>query len=223
MNDRTHSGSSAETVRVWDPIVRLVHWGLVLGVAVAWFSAEESEFVHEWAGDVVAGLVALRLLWGFVGPREARFASFARGPAAVLDYLKGLASGTSRRHLGHNPAGGAMAIALLVALLGTTGSRMALLAQEEGGGPLAPWFAPAQEATATGGGQARHEAHREHDDEDEQEGGEEFLEEIHELFANATLALALLHVLGVAASSLAHRENLVRGMVTGRKRPLADG
>lgn len=214
MNEPAPTPRAPEEVRVWDPLVRIVHWGLLAAVATAWFSAEESEAVHAWAGYAVAVLVTSRIVWGVVGTREARFASFVRGPRAVLDYLRGLARGDSRRHLGHNPAGAAMTIALLAALLATTASGMALLAAEEGEGPLAPWLAATgASATPSPDHGQRWAAH-----EDDHEEGEELLEEVHELLANATLALILLHVLGVFASSLAHEENLARSMVTGRKR-----
>lgn len=217
------------TVRVWDPLVRIVHWTLVAAFATAWFTAEESETLHNWAGYVVAGLVVLRLVWGLIGTRNARFVHFVRGPRAVIGYLKGLVSGTSPRHLGHNPAGAAMIVALLLALTGTSISGMALLAVEEGEGPLAGWLAPsgagpAEAATPRYGRetleQEEHdEAHGEaYEEEHEEDGGEEMLEEVHEFFANATLLLVILHVLGVLASGLAHRENLVRAMITGRKR-----
>jgi cytochrome b len=225
--DTPHTASPRDEqagIRVWDPLVRIVHWTLVVAFATAWFSAEESETIHVWSGYAVAGLVALRLLWGLIGPRNARFVHFVRGPRAVLAYLKGLVSGTSRRHLGHNPAGAAMVVALLLALTGTTVTGMAMLAVEEGEGPLAPWLAP---STSPSGGapMARYEGeeseHGEYGEDHEEERkheGEEMLEEVHEFFANATLLLVILHVLGVLASGLAHRENLVRAMVTGRKR-----
>lgn len=213
------------TVRVWDPLVRIVHWTLVAAFATAWFTAEESETLHVWAGYTVAGLVLLRLVWGLIGSRNARFVHFVRGPRAVLGYLKGLVSGTSPRHLGHNPAGAAMVVALLLALTGTSVSGMALLAVEEGEGPLAGWLAPsvaAPESPATPGYGRETLEREEHDEaygeEHEEDGGEEMLEEVHEFFANATLLLVILHVLGVLASGLAHRENLVRAMITGRKR-----
>ena len=152
--------------------------------------------MHVFAGYGVAAIVALRVVWGLVGPRTALFASFVRGPRAVLAYLRGLVRGNAPRYLGHDPAGAAMVLALLLSLVATAGTGMALLAVEEGEGPLAGIVA----------------AGTEHD------GREEVLEEAHELFAEGSLALVIVHVLGVLASSLAHRENLVRSMLTGRKR-----
>ena len=165
----------------------------VAGFAVAWLTGDEQETVHVWAGYLVAAVVLVRLVWGVIGTRHARFWSFVRGPRAVADYLLGLLRGGGRRYLGHNPAGGAMVVALLLALALTAGSGMALLAADEGEGPLAGWVAK------------RHAT-------------EEILEELHEIAGNVTLALIVLHVAGVLASSLVHRENLVRSMITGRKR-----
>lgn len=106
-------------VRVWDPVVRLFHWSLVLSFAIAWLSANSWEEVHTVAGYGAGALIALRLVWGFVGTPSARFSQFVRSPASVIAYLKAIASGSEARHIGHNPAGGAMIVALLLAMGGT--------------------------------------------------------------------------------------------------------
>lgn len=103
-------------VRVWDLFVRAFHWALVLSFAVAWLTSHTSEAVHHVAGYAAAGLVVLRLLWGLVGTHYARFGQFAREPRTVLKYLAEIANGREARYLGHNPAGGAMIIALLLAM-----------------------------------------------------------------------------------------------------------
>lgn len=106
-------------VRVWDPFVRLFHWCLVLSFAVAWLSANTWEDVHTWAGYAAGGLILLRLAWGFIGTPYARFAHFVRSPKTIVDYLKAVASGSEARHIGHNPAGGAMIVALMLGMTGT--------------------------------------------------------------------------------------------------------
>ena len=106
--------SPANWVAVWDPFVRIFHWTLVGAFATAWLTAEEIQPVHEFAGYAVAALVSFRLVWGFVGGRYARFSQFVRGPAATLSYVGDIAKGCERRFLGHNPAGAAMMVALLV-------------------------------------------------------------------------------------------------------------
>ena len=106
-------------IRVWDPLVRIFHWSQALLIAAAWFLADAVRWLHEWAGYAVLGLIMLRVVWGFIGTRHARFADFVRGPRAVLAYLRALLAGREQRYLGHNPAGGAMIIALLAVTAAT--------------------------------------------------------------------------------------------------------
>lgn len=105
-------------VKVWDPVVRLFHWALVLSFATAWLSADLSKPLHHWAGYVAGTLIAIRLVWGIVGGRYARFAQFVKSPGTILNYMPDIAAGRERRFLGHNPAGGAMIVALLLAVAG---------------------------------------------------------------------------------------------------------
>jgi cytochrome b len=181
-------------INVWDPLVRLFHWTLVGAFALAWLTEDEWMTLHSYAGYVIAGLLAFRLLWGFVGPRYARFADFVKSPATVVGYLKELAGFRAKRYVGHNPAGGAMIVALLLALVATTLTGL-LAYGSVGSGPLVGLFV------------------------NQSSYGSEWLEEIHEFFANFTLLLVLIHLGGVAFESLVHKENLVRAMFTGVKRP----
>lgn len=189
---------TTNTVRIWDPFVRVFHWGLVGAFVVAYISEDHYLDIHTIAGYTVLTLVALRVLWGFIGSRHARFKDFVRPPGEALGYVKDTFLGRARRYLGHNPAGGLMIVAMLLSLLVTTVSGVALLGVEESAGPLATLMAGVSH------------------------GFEEGLEEVHEFFANFTVALVLGHVLGVLVESLFHRENLVRAMFTGNK-PLRDG
>jgi len=196
-------------VRVWDPLIRVFHWSLVVAFAIAWLSAEELQGVHELAGYVVAGLVAFRLIWGLVGSRYARFTQFVRGPSATLGYLGDMLRRRERRYLGHNPAGAVMVVALLVTLSGTalTGWLM-----EE---PARP--APQPELSQIAGPASADE------DGDAQGGGESALKDLHEVFANLMLLLVVLHIGGVVLASLRHHENLARAMVSGDKRAAEPG
>jgi cytochrome b len=115
-------------VRIWDPLVRVFHWSLVASFAVAWLSAEEWDDLHLWAGYAAAALVGFRLLWGIVGTRYARFGQFVRAPRAMLGYLRDIATGREARYLGHNPAGAAMIVALLLGLAGVSVTGWALTA-----------------------------------------------------------------------------------------------
>ncbi|MCO8146558.1 cytochrome b/b6 domain-containing protein [Rhodovulum tesquicola] len=194
-----------EAVRVWDPLVRVFHWGLVAAFATAWLTADELQPVHEVAGYAVAGLVAVRLVWGLVGSRYARFAQFLKRPGETLAYLGDMSRGRERRYLGHNPAGAAMIVALLVTLSGTAFTGW--LMEEPDRLAMLPSM-PAIVAPAWA------------DDDGHEHGarGEDALEEIHETLANLLLLLAALHVGGVVLASLRHHENLARAMLTGDKR-----
>lgn len=104
-------------VPVWDVAIRLFHWGLVATVATSYFTGGTGLRFHEIAGSAVAGLLVFRLVWGLVGTPHARFADFIRGPVTLVGYLRDLISMRADRHIGHNPAGGAMILALLATLV----------------------------------------------------------------------------------------------------------
>ncbi|WP_299437443.1 cytochrome b/b6 domain-containing protein [uncultured Rhodospira sp.] len=208
-------------MQVWDPVVRIGHWVLVGGFLICYLTEGEPEWLHNNVGYLVAITVILRLVWGFIGPKHARFSDFVRGPGAALGYLRDELSGKAKRFIGHNPAGGLMALALLASLGATTYTGMAMLA-EEGEGPLASVMGPTAQVAVVGPALADEDEHEEYGEHGGETGGHgeagEQWEEIHEFFANTTLVLMALHILGVIASSTAHRENLVRAMIDGRKR-----
>lgn len=174
------AAGGAATVPVWDLLVRVFHWSLVAAFAVAWLTGDELDRLHELTGYVIMALLGVRIVWGFVGSAHARFADFVYRPSRVIGYLADAARLRARRYLGHNPAGGAMVIALLLVLAATAGSGFAMTTD------------------------AFHDAH--------------WVEEVHEVMAHVAILLVGLHVAGVAVSSFGHRENLVRSMITGRKR-----
>ncbi len=111
-------------LRIWDPFVRVFHWLLVIGFAVNFFEiVRPGKYPHRVIGYIVLGLIAARLLWGLVGPRHARFIDFVRSPRRILRHLGDLLRHRDGRYLGHNPAGGAMVVTLLLvtALVGVSG------------------------------------------------------------------------------------------------------
>ena len=103
----------------WDIFVRISHWSLVLLVIGAFISSEDGESIHITIGYAILALVALRIVWGFIGTKNARFKDFVKGPGPVFSYLKGLLTGKHREYSGHNPAGGAMIVAILATLIMT--------------------------------------------------------------------------------------------------------
>lgn len=107
---------AGRSLLVWDVAVRTFHWSLVAAVATAWVTGGGGSRVHEIAGSAVAALVLFRLIWGVAGTRHARFAAFVRGPAEILRETGRMLHGRPTRHVGHNPVGSAMIVALLAVL-----------------------------------------------------------------------------------------------------------
>ena len=168
-----------DKVKVWDMPVRAFHWMLAVSFAGAYALSESERLrnVHVMLGYTVLGLLAFRLVWGFVGTRYARFRSFAYSPLAAVRHLRDEFTGRAPRYVGHNPAG-SWAIYGLLLLGAATGVTGYLTFNEIGG---------------------------------------EAFEEVHEVLANAWLLLVVVHVTAVVLSSVVHRENLVRSMITGDK------
>ena len=180
------------TVPVWDLFVRFFHWTLVLSFSVAYFTEDDLLLVHVWAGYIVGALIVVRVIWGFVGPVHARFSDFIYAPGTIMRYVRDLLAFRAERHLGHSPGGGAMVVALMLFVAATVTTGLVVYGGDQQAGPLAGWF-----SRETG----------------------EAVEEAHEILANITLGLVLVHIAAVVLASFAHHENLVRAMITGRKRP----
>jgi cytochrome b len=179
-----------KTVRVWDPLVRVFHWTLVLSFAIAWVSADEFDTLHFWAGYTIAALVAFRVVWGVIGTRHARLTDFVYRLSTIKSYLIDLAALRPKHYVGHNPAGGLMVIILLLSLGLLTFTGMASVAID-GIGPLAGTWVESISG--------------------------HWMEDVHEVVANLVLAFVLFHIAGVLVSSLVHGENLVRAMINGKK------
>lgn len=116
MNPAGDEASKKSPGQVWDLPLRIFHWALVVLVAVqiatASIGGNAMEY-HALGGYAILALLLFRIVWGFVGGTHARFASFVRGPAVVLDYLKGRLAQTE----GHSPLGALSVVAMLVSLL----------------------------------------------------------------------------------------------------------
>jgi cytochrome b len=224
-----------EKIYVWDPLVRLFHWSLVLSFIVAYVTGEDGEDpAHVYSGYIIMGLIVFRIVWGLIGSKHARFSGFITSPVTALRYGKDMLAGKARHYPGHNPLGGWMILALLLSLAITTVTGLKLYGIEGHG----PW---AQNSAINYTANNNHELvmlvnGRDHDDDDEYEDrekydgkdkerekhevdeeAEEFWEEIHEFFANFTLLLVLLHITGVIISSARESQNLVKAMITGYK------
>ncbi len=180
-------------IRVWDPLVRFFHWSLVSAFTIAYLTEDDFLTVHSWAGYLILALLGIRIIWGLIGSRYARFSDFIYSPANIIEFLKDTLKFKAKRYLGHNPAGGAMVILLMISLLITTITGIFLLGADDHSGPLAFLFIQSADFW------------------------EDILEEVHEFFANFTLLLVFIHIAGVLVESVLHKENLVSAMINGFK------
>ncbi len=185
-------------VRVWDLPVRLFHWAIVVLLAVSYFTARaggEWMKFHFWSGYAIFTLVLFRIAWGFVGSTTARFADFVKGPSAAIAHLRDLLGGRPRE-AGHNPVGGVMVVALLLAVLLQVVAGLFSADTDTGmvNGPLALVVADkwVEQATA-----------------------------FHKFWINVLLWMVALHVLAAIVYLVWKRQNLIGAMITGRK-PLDD-
>jgi cytochrome b len=106
----------SRTVDVWDLPLRLWHWALAASVLIAWFTPTVYDGLHRIVGYGVIGLLAFRLIWGFLGSRYSRFRMVGVRLRAAPFYLWNLRRGITGRYIGLNPAGTLMLVALLVSL-----------------------------------------------------------------------------------------------------------
>lgn len=177
------------SVRVYDLPTRVFHWSFAALFLTAYAIAqlvddESSRFAwHMLAGLTLVAAVVLRLIWGLVGTRHARFSDFSLRPGALAGYLRGVLAGSGRRWVGHNPASSWAALSMMTIALAMGASGIAMTLD------VAP----------------------------------EWVEEAHEVLANAFLALALLHVAGLVVHVLRHRDALPASMISGHKRDLPAG
>jgi len=183
----------SNTVKVWDPFVRVFHWSLVLTFIIAFVTEDDFLTLHVYAGYTLLALLAVRIVWGLIGTRYARFSDFIYSTETIKQFIKDTLSFKAKRYIGHNPAGGAMIMLMIISLIITGITGFAVYGAEEQAGPMANWFV-----------------------QNSHFWGEAF-EEIHEFFANFTLLLVFVHVVGVIIESLIHKENLVKSMFTGLK------
>jgi cytochrome b len=179
-------------IRLWDLPVRTIHWAIVLMMPALWWTAESSEMtLHKQLGYVMLALVVFRLFWGFAGSETARFASFLKGPRAVLGYVSGLFGRENHPQVGHNPVGGWSAAILLLLL--ATQVAIGLFAQDVDGLESGPLAYLVSYDTA------------------------DWAREWHHLLFNILLGFIALHVAAILFYLIVKRDNLVGPMITGSK------
>lgn len=192
-DDDARRGETSGTV-LWDPVVRVLHWALVLAFATAWglgkFGPDQMTW-HFYAGYTVGTIVVLRVIWGFVGPRTARFVSFVRGPSAIIAYARHLPERRPSHTWGHNPVGALFVVGVLVVLAMQVTS--GLLSDPEdyiNVGPLAQYvsYEVTQRALS-----------------------------LHEPMSTLLLIMVLIHIAAIVFYKRWKGENLVTPMITGRR------
>lgn len=184
------------SVKLWDGPVRLVHWLLVGLILFSWWASEDHLNWHRWSGYAILGLVLFRIWWGFAGGGAARFASFVKGPGAILAYLKTVGRRDAAVTPGHNPLGALSVLAILAVLLVQVGTGLFTVdidAFEAG---------PLSDRVSFETGRA--------------------IAEVHELSFRVLQALVALHLAAIAYYLTWKRTNLVRPMITGRRRLPSD-
>jgi len=180
-------------VRVWDGATRLFHWSLAALVVFQYAIGDVDGLlfvVHIYVGYTILALVLYRAVWGFVGSPRSRFADFVRPPAEAMAHARALFAGRPPHHTGHNPLGGYMIVALILAILATCCAGL-IAHDDDMAGPLAVWLIGP---------------------------GENVFREVHAFLATVVIVLACLHVAGVVADRLLRpQDRIVQAMVTGVK------
>lgn len=196
--------------RRWDPIVKLTHWTIVGGVIVNGLITEEGSGAHVWVGYALAGTLILRLIWGFIGPAEARFAAFPPSPGRALAHIREIAEGRRTAHASHNPLGALMVYAIWSTLAVIVVSGVLMAAAPDG----PPSRTAAQPVAAVG---LEREAGEREETEDGGERGEAEgpLTEIHEAAVTLLYALIVLHIAGVAFETRRGGGRIVLAMLPG--------
>jgi cytochrome b len=208
---QTKTVQPAETSpSLWDPVVRLTHWGIALVVVANALVNSGGSLTHVTLGWVAMALLLMRLVWGVLGPVEARFSAFPPNPLAALRHLRELLAGDVQHYPSHNPAGSLMVYAFWVTLSVVIMTGLYLT-----GGATPMQVAAEQAAVASGDWSA---LIKQSDGESSDDGDKSLrhtVEEVHSVAANLLLFLAALHVAGVFVESRAMRRNLVKPMLLG--------
>jgi cytochrome b len=195
---------------LWDLIVRTSHWGIAGVVFSNEIITRGGSVAHVWVGWIGLGLLAVRLVWGLVGSKAARFSSFPPDPRRAVDHMRALFAGRPGKHPSHNPAGALMVYALwaVLAVLIGTGIMMS--------GPN-PMLAAERAALVNSDDWSKLVVSADGEEGDERKGGD-LVKGVHEAMANLILLLVSVHVAGVAVEGFAMQRNLVVPMLFGAGR-----
>jgi cytochrome b len=200
--------------RRWDPVVKLTHWTVVAAVLANGLITEAGSAPHLWVGYTLAATLVLRLIWGVIGPAEARFSAFPPSPGRALAHIREIVAGRRTEHASHNPLGALMVYAIwsVLAVIVVTG----LLMVSAPAAPERPAAPPAAAvATLDRDGDEREEAGETGETGEEHEEGP--LTEIHEAAVNLLYGLIVLHIAGVVFETRRSGRRIVLAMLPGRR------
>lgn len=206
------SPAPARSRRSWDPLVKITHWSIVTAIIANALVTEEGSGAHIWVGYALAAVFALRLLWGLIGPAEARFSAFPPSLRRALGHLRDIRVGRKETHRSHNPLGALMVYAIwcVLGLIIASGIAMA-------GPPSGALSGSADQA----GEVSRHliAEQGDHEDDDEvkgAEGSESTWEEVHETSVNLLYILIALHIAGTVFETRRSGREILLAMLPGR-------
>ncbi|QXF10785.1 cytochrome B [Sphingopyxis terrae subsp. terrae] len=206
------SPAPARSRRSWDPLVKITHWSIVTAIIANALVTEEGSGAHIWVGYALAAVFALRLLWGLIGPAEARFSAFPPSLRRALGHLNDIRVGRKEIHRSHNPLGALMVYAIwcVLGLIIASGIAMA-------GPPSGALPGSADQA----GEVSRHliAEQGDHEDDDEvkgAEGSESTWEEVHETSVNLLYILIALHIAGTVFETRRSGREILLAMLPGR-------
>lgn len=201
-----------EPPRRWDPVVRLTHWLMAAAIIGNAFIVVEGSRPHIWVGYGLAAVLALRLLWGVIGPAQARFSAFPPSPRRALAHIGDITAGRRYGHASHNPLGALMVYAIWATLALVIGSGIVMAGLPPLPGTTAPQVVSGAAAETAGD-----------DDERDEKGGEAgsesdgIAEELHEAAVNLLYALILLHIAGVIFETRRSGRQIVMAMLPMRR------
>lgn len=180
------------TTRVWDLPTRIFHWALfclIIAMVATGLTGGNAMAWHFRCGYAVLSLLLFRLVWGVIGGRWSRFASFIYAPGTILSYVKGL--GHPDHSVGHNPLGAGSVFAMLFFLCVQVGTGLFSDDDIAASGPLSKFVSNAMVSSLTG-------YHK--------NVGKYIL-----------LALVVLHVAAILFYLVKKKENLIGPMIHGDK------
>lgn len=182
-----------KSVKVWDIFVRAFHWLLVAAIGFCWFSGKQGGNWMEWhmySGYSIIVLIVLRIIWGFVGGRYARFSAFIYSPKTTFQYAVSLFKGQEKHYLSHNPLGAIGVFLLLGLCLAQAGTGLFATDDIMTDGPLMSWVSYDLSLQLT---------------------------KLHKLIFNGLLGVIGLHIAAVLFHQFFRKERLLQGMITGKK------